>query len=66
MVIRAIAEDLCTRQLGYRMELDGAEAKRREVTGEAGNLLLECFYSTECFEAGMNLARLMDRAERCR
>ena len=24
--------DLCTRQLGYRTELDGAEAERREVT----------------------------------
>jgi type IV secretory pathway VirD2 relaxase len=30
--IRSIASDLCTRQLGYRTELDGAEAERREVT----------------------------------
>jgi type IV secretory pathway VirD2 relaxase len=30
--IRGIATDLCTRQLGYRTELDGAEAERREVT----------------------------------
>ncbi len=30
--IRAIAADLCTRQLGYRTKLDGAEAERREIT----------------------------------
>lgn len=30
--IRAIAADLCTRQIGYRTELDGIEAERREVT----------------------------------
>ena len=30
--IRGIAADLCTRQLGYRTELDGAEAEHREVT----------------------------------
>jgi type IV secretory pathway VirD2 relaxase len=30
--IRAIAEDLCTRQLGYRTEIDAADAERREVT----------------------------------
>lgn len=30
--IRDIAADLCTRQLGYRTELDGAEAERREIT----------------------------------
>ena len=29
--IRSIAADLCTRQLGYRTQLDGAEAERREV-----------------------------------
>ena len=29
--IREIAEDLCTRQLGYRTELDAAAAQRREV-----------------------------------
>lgn len=29
--IRGIAEDLCTRQLGYRTRLDAAEAERREV-----------------------------------
>ena len=29
--MRAIAEDLCTRQLGYRTELDAREAERREV-----------------------------------
>ena len=29
--IRMIAEDLCTRQLGYRTELDAREAERREV-----------------------------------
>jgi type IV secretory pathway VirD2 relaxase len=30
--IRFIAEDLCTRQLGYRTELDAREAERREVS----------------------------------
>jgi hypothetical protein len=30
--IRNIAQDLCTRQLGYRTELDAADAERREVT----------------------------------
>jgi type IV secretory pathway VirD2 relaxase len=30
--IRAIAEDYCTRQLGYRTAADAAEAERREVT----------------------------------
>ena len=30
--IRGIAEDLCTRQLGYRTLLDVAEAQRREVS----------------------------------
>ncbi len=30
--LRAHAEDLCTAQLGYRTELDAAEAQRREVT----------------------------------
>ena len=30
--IRDIAADLCTRQLGYRTELDGVEAERLEVT----------------------------------
>jgi type IV secretory pathway VirD2 relaxase len=29
--IRTVAEDLCTRQLGYRTSLDAAEAFRREV-----------------------------------
>lgn len=29
--IRSIAEDLCTLQLGYRTELDAAEAQQREV-----------------------------------
>jgi len=29
--IRHISEDLCTRQLGYRTELDAADAQRREV-----------------------------------
>jgi type IV secretory pathway VirD2 relaxase len=29
--IRSIAEDLCTRQLGHRTDLDAAEAERREV-----------------------------------
>jgi type IV secretory pathway VirD2 relaxase len=29
--IRQIAEDLCTRQLGHRTELDVAEAERREI-----------------------------------
>ena len=29
--IREIAEDLCTRQLGYRTEMDAAVAQRREV-----------------------------------
>ena len=30
--IRNIAADLCTRQMGYRTELDGIEAERREVS----------------------------------
>jgi hypothetical protein len=30
--IRSIAEDLCTRQLGYRTQFDVAEARRREVS----------------------------------
>ena len=30
--IRNIAEDLCTRQLGYRTQLDAAEAERREIS----------------------------------
>ncbi len=30
--IRSVAEDLCTRQLGYRTELDAATAERREVS----------------------------------
>jgi len=30
--IRSIAADLCTRQLGYRTQLDGVEAERREVS----------------------------------
>jgi len=29
--IRGIAEDLCTRQLGHRTDLDAAEAERREI-----------------------------------
>jgi len=31
--IRAVAEDLCTLQLGYRTEMDAAEAERREIDG---------------------------------
>src|ERR1700680_2984371 len=31
--IREIAEDLCTRQLGYRTEFDAAAAQRKEVQG---------------------------------
>jgi type IV secretory pathway VirD2 relaxase len=30
--IRSIAADICTRQPGYRTQLDGMEAERREVT----------------------------------
>ena len=30
--IRSIAQDLCTRQLGYRTQRDAAEAERREIT----------------------------------
>jgi type IV secretory pathway VirD2 relaxase len=30
--IRAVAADLCTRQIGYRTELDGVKAERGEVT----------------------------------
>jgi type IV secretory pathway VirD2 relaxase len=30
--IRGIAADLCTRQLGYRTELDAIESERREIT----------------------------------
>jgi type IV secretory pathway VirD2 relaxase len=30
--IRGIAEDLCTRQLGYRTEIDAADAERREIS----------------------------------
>ena len=29
--IREVAENLCTRQLGYRTEFDAADAQRREV-----------------------------------
>jgi type IV secretory pathway VirD2 relaxase len=29
--LRSIAEDLCTRQLGHRTEMDGFEAERREI-----------------------------------
>ena len=29
--MRSIAEDLCTRQIGHRTELDSAEAERREI-----------------------------------
>lgn len=29
--IRSVAADLCTRQLGYRTELDAEEAERREI-----------------------------------
>jgi type IV secretory pathway VirD2 relaxase len=32
--IRNIAQDLCTRQLGYRTQRDAAEAERREITEE--------------------------------
>ena len=30
--IRSIADDLCTRQLGYRTELDAIESERREIS----------------------------------
>jgi type IV secretory pathway VirD2 relaxase len=30
--VRAIAEELCTRQLGHRTEIDAAEAQRREIS----------------------------------
>jgi type IV secretory pathway VirD2 relaxase len=30
--IRSVAETLCTKQLGYRTELDAAEAERREIS----------------------------------
>jgi type IV secretory pathway VirD2 relaxase len=30
--IRGVAESLCTKQLGYRTELDAAEAERREIS----------------------------------
>ena len=30
--IRSMAENLCTRQLGYRTEIDAAEAERREIS----------------------------------
>jgi type IV secretory pathway VirD2 relaxase len=29
--VRGLAEDLCTQQLGYRTEIDAAEAERREI-----------------------------------
>jgi hypothetical protein len=32
--IRSIAQDLCTRQLGYRTQREAAEAERREITEE--------------------------------
>jgi type IV secretory pathway VirD2 relaxase len=32
--LRSIAEDLCTRQLGSRTEMDAIEAERREIRGE--------------------------------
>jgi type IV secretory pathway VirD2 relaxase len=37
--IRSIAEDLCTRQLGYRTQLDAAEAERREISEKRFTLL---------------------------
>jgi hypothetical protein len=30
--IRSVAENLCTRQVGYRTEIDAAEAERREIS----------------------------------
>jgi type IV secretory pathway VirD2 relaxase len=30
--LRSVVEDLCTRQLGYRTELDAIESERREIT----------------------------------
>ncbi|HLK21386.1 MAG TPA: hypothetical protein VKT81_20685, partial [Bryobacteraceae bacterium] len=30
--IRSVAENLCTKQLGYRTQLDAAEAERREIS----------------------------------
>ena len=30
--IRSAAEHLCTRQIGFRTELDAAEAERREIS----------------------------------
>jgi len=32
--IRSVAQDLCTRQLGYRTQRDAADAERREITEE--------------------------------
>jgi len=37
--IRSMASDLCTRQLGYRTELDGPEAERREVNEKRFTLI---------------------------
>ncbi len=37
--IRSIAEDLCTRQLGYRTQLDVAQSQRREVLQHRFTLL---------------------------
>lgn len=37
--IRSLAEDLCSRQLGYRTQLDAQEAERREVTEHRFTLL---------------------------
>ena len=68
--IREIAEDLCTRQLGYRTGLDAGEAERREI-GEArftslDRLILrdvtDAVYDALYFTVATNRAGLSDSA----
>jgi hypothetical protein len=74
--IRGIAEDLCTRQLGYRTESDAAAAQRREVhqhrytsldrmikrdAGKAGEAGLPYFTVMKCPGAGLRRRPLVEQ-----
>ena len=74
--IREIAEDLCTRQLGYRTESDAAAAQRREVHQHRYTSLdrmikrdaakpeeagLPCFTVTKCPGAGLRRRLLVEQ-----
>jgi len=54
--IRTLAEDLCTRQLGYRTSLDAAEAFRREVHQLRYTSLHRMIYGLSRSDGGENLA----------